>query len=495
MVGVRFSPERPRGLPLSRRLLPLLALLSVLLPLLAPPLVGAQSPGPDTRELRTTYFTIQYDPSDYRGAEWYAGVVDGVYDDVTELFGYRPATPISFRLTSSVAEYARENPLGINPGVLAHMNTRERELGVVSPRLAAAGGRLATDTIRHELTHLIVSELSNGRLTVGFHEGIAQYVEHDHPDRESLITVLQRAHDGGRLMSWQDLNDRDQFYGDIATGYAQAFAVATFLVERPDGFPMFRRFLTLLGQGQAWPAALERAYGRSVADLEAEWRAGLPQFLAGGWQNYGLRDWNPEPARQLLATGDYAGAAAALERSLALYESRGVTARVERIRPDLERARTGRDAAEAFATGETELADGNFPAAEAAYAAALRDYETVGDTNRATVARGRLDAARTGLAAATRLAEARAALSASDIFGAQRAAAAAAEGFALAGDPERQAEAEAILDAATGVRRWLGLAGLVAGAVLLTGFALWSRRLAGPARPRDLFPEQPGPAL
>lgn len=495
MVGVRFSPKRPLGFRLSRRLPPLLALLSVLLPLLAPPPVGAQSPDAELRELRTKYFTIQYDPSDYRGAEWYAGVIDGVYDDVTELFGHRPATPISFRLTSSVEEYARENPIGINPGVLAHMNTRERELGVVSPRLAAAGERLATDTIRHELTHLVVSELSNGRLTVGFHEGIAQYVEHDHPDRESLITVLQRAHDGGRLMSWQDLNDREQFYGDIATGYAQAFAVAAFLVERPDGFPTFRRFLTLLGQGQAWPAALEDAYGRRVADLEAEWRAGLPQFLAGGWQNYGLRDWNPESARQLLATGDYVGAASALERSLALYESLGVMARAERIRPDLERARTGRAAAEVFAAGEAELAAGNFSAAEAAYTTAVRDYEAIGDADRTTVARDRLSAAQTGAAAATRLGEARAALSASDIFGAQRAASAAVEGFALAGDQARQAEAEAILDTATSVRRILGAAGLAAGAALLAGLALWTRRLTRAPRPRDLFPEQPGPVL
>ncbi|MFN8477278.1 MAG: hypothetical protein U0074_05530 [Kouleothrix sp.] len=37
------------------------------------------------------------------------------------------------------------------------------------------------NNVRHELTHIVVAELADDRLSTGFQEGIAQYVEQPAP--------------------------------------------------------------------------------------------------------------------------------------------------------------------------------------------------------------------------------------------------------------------------------------------------------------------------
>ena len=461
-----------------------------------PAAAGAQ--GPDTRELRTKYFSIQYSPADYRGAEWYAGVVDGVYDDITELFDYRPATPITFRLLATIESYVQTNPAGVNPGVLAHINTRDRELGVASPRLAAVGGQLATDTIRHELTHLIVSELTQGRLPIGFHEGIAQYVERDHEGRESLIETLRQASQAGKLLDWPSWNTRGRFYSDIATGYAQSYAVLAFLAEQPEGLRAFRRFLHLQGEGLDWSTALERAYGKSVAALETEWRATLPAFLDGGWRTNALAAWDPAPSLKLLAAGDYAAAEEGLQRSLRLYETLERPARADRIRAALEQAQAGRQASETLAQADQLLPAHDFAAAGDAFGRAAALYERSGDAARSEVARRGREIALTGAAGLEHLARAQAAFQAGQYLAARAEAAQAASDLGRAGDQARRAEAERIWHQTATIQRGLGVAALGAGGALLALLALFALRRRQRTRPAwltQLTAESPGPAL
>ena len=469
-------------------------LLLIMITLVAWP-AAARADEPDTRELRTKYFSIQYSPSDYRGAEWYAGVVDAVYEDITDLFDYRPATPITFRLLPTIESYVRANPVGVNPGVLAHINTRDRELGVASPRLAAVGGQLATDTIRHELTHLIASELTGGRLPIGFHEGLAQYVERDHVEREALIETLRRARDANKLLSWESWNTRGRFYSDIDTGYAQSYAILAFLADQPEGLRAFRRFLHLQGAGQDWPAALEQAYGKSVTTLETEWRAALPAFLDGGWRTNALAAWDLAPSLKLLAAGDYAAAEDGLQRSLRLYEMLERPAQADRARAALEQARAGRQAGEALARADELLGANEFTAAEDAFSQAAALYERSGDASRAEAARQGREIALAGRAGQDHLARARAALDAGQYLAARSEAAQAASDLSRAGDQARRAEAERIWHEAAVVQRNLGLAALGAGAGLLAILALRRRRRPRPAWLAQLTAESPGPAL
>lgn len=451
---------------------------------------------PETRELRTNYFSIHYSPSDFRGAEWYAGVVDGVYEDLTDLFDHRPATPITFRLIPTIQGYVEANPMGVNPGVLAHLNMQERELGVASPRLAAAGGRLATDTIRHELTHLIAAELTRGQLPIGFQEGIAQYVERDGEGREGLIDVLRKARTDNKLLTWSRWNDRRGFYADIGIGYAESYAVMAFLADQPDGLVKFRQFAGFLAGGQRWPRALERAYGKDLAALEAEWLASLPAFLETGWQQNRLSSWDLDPALRQLTAGDYAGAEAGLQRSLDLFQALGRTARADRAREALDRAKAGRQAGEVLTRAEDRLATSDYATADAAFEQAATLYDRAGDATRAEAARegrGVADAGRTGLDHLTR---ARTALDDNRFLAARAEAAEAAAHLGRAGADERRAEAESIWQTAADVQRNVGLASLGAGVLAVLAVAgLWRRRSRAVDWIAPLIAEPPAPRL
>lgn len=475
-----------------RRLCPAFVLLALIVGLFWPAAVRADEH--ETRELRTKYFTILYGATDYRGAEWYAAVVDGVYDDLTELFGHHPAPPITLRFLPTIEAYARANPAGVHPGVLAHINTRDRELGFASSRLSALGGTLAVDTIRHELTHLIVDEISAGNLPIGFNEGIAQYVEREPVERERQIETLRRARSSRQLLSWQSLNTPERFYREIAVGYAQAYSVLAFLAEQPNGVNAFRQFVRTLGEGYNWPVALERAYGRSAVRLESEWRSWLPSFLDHGWRKNVLAAWDLGPALRQIAAGDYAAAEVSLEEAVRLAESLQRPARAVQARTALDQARAGRTATDAWVRAEERLAARDYAAAAPAYAEAAGGFERAGVPGRATLARRAREIALAGSNGRQHLTRAKSAAESHQYVTARAAAERAVIDLGAAGDTGGRAEAERIWETAAAGQRTLGVIALIAGAGLV--YVLFPRRRGDrPEWIAQLTAERPAPRL
>jgi hypothetical protein len=277
---------------------------------------GALAQDSDWRERQTERFAILYIDGDQATAEHYAGFVDSIYDEIAAVFGHKTRTPVTLRLYPSLERYQEANPLARElTGVVAHADFRRHELVVVLPQTLRQTPEEVQNNIRHELTHLVAAELSDDRLNVGFQEGVAQYVERPAPELEQRVAALQRAYDGDQLLGWSDLDDRDQVYRNPEVSYPQSLSMVAFLVER-FSFAKLREFLTIAARSSGYRSALERAYGATPDDLEQQWRAWLPGYLAGGYKRNALTAYDLSGVEAMLRQGRYADAKTELETAI-----------------------------------------------------------------------------------------------------------------------------------------------------------------------------------
>ncbi|MDW8148451.1 MAG: hypothetical protein RMJ48_19410 [Roseiflexaceae bacterium] len=189
---------------------------------LIPAPVQAQATLPQWYELRTQKFAILYADGDLAHAEKYAAFVDEVYDEITSIFGHAVPTPVTLRLYPTRHAYDAANPLAASvQGIIAHADFRRNEVVVILDQTTGQSPEEIKNNVRHELTHIVLAELSANRLNVGFHEGIAQYVERPSPELERKVAALRQALERDALLPWSALDDRDQIYGSPQVGYPQ----------------------------------------------------------------------------------------------------------------------------------------------------------------------------------------------------------------------------------------------------------------------------------
>src|SRR3954451_14826609 len=181
----------------------------------------------------TAYFTIYYTAAGTEAMERYAAVVDGLYEYVAAAFDHGPTAPVPLRLYPTTRAYAAVNPIArYVEGVVAHADTHVGEIGIAVDRVDRAGAQTLRDTVRHELMHLTLTELSDERLPIGFQEGLAQYAEKEADDRRRLAESLRTAGPKGQLLSWDALNDQPRFLRRMNVAYPEALLMVTFLIDR-----------------------------------------------------------------------------------------------------------------------------------------------------------------------------------------------------------------------------------------------------------------------
>ncbi len=137
------------------------------------------------------------------------------------------------------------------------------------------------NNIRHELTHIIAADLSDGRLTTPWQEGIAQYVERPTEQLEAKMQLMQQLISSGGLLSWSQLNTPGATYADPRVGYPESLTIVAFLVQR-NGLAQFRSFVEAWQQKPNYRNALAAVYGMSAEDLEREWQDQLPAIRHAG---------------------------------------------------------------------------------------------------------------------------------------------------------------------------------------------------------------------
>ncbi|MGQ9826787.1 MAG: peptidase MA family metallohydrolase [Roseiflexus sp.] len=298
------------------RLLTATIVLLALAIFLPPALVQGQATLPQWYELRTQRFAILYVDGDLARAEEYATFVDEVYDEITLVFNHAAPTPVTLRLYPNRRAYDAANPLAASvQGIIAHADFRRNEVVVILDQTDAQTPEEIKNNVRHELTHIVLAELSANRLNVGFHEGIAQYVERPSPELERKAMALRRALERDELLPWSALDDRDQIYGSPQIGYPQTLSIIAFLVERYS-FVKLREFIAVSGRSSGYRSALERVYGTPATDLERMWREWLPLYLDGGFRHNALIEYDLTPIETLVTDGRYVEARRELELAI-----------------------------------------------------------------------------------------------------------------------------------------------------------------------------------
>jgi hypothetical protein len=446
------------------RSIALALLIALLVAFLAPGEARAQAGG--WRERDTASFTIIYTPAEEREAERYAGFTDAVYDEVSTAFSYRTPPPLTLRLYPTGDDYYQANPAARSvPGIVAHADFRRRELVVIVERTRQQTDEEVRNNVRHELTHIVAADLSEGRLNTGFQEGIAQYLERPAPELESKIAALRLAADQGRLLPWSAFDDRDAIYAAPEVSYPQSLAVVAFLVDR-DGFAKLREFLTVSARSSGYRSALERAYGASVTDLESEWLQWLPGYLSGGYTSSALDSYDLSYARGLLEQGNYPAAATELAQAIdwiarhADTQPAEVAAEAERLKAH---AAEGMRATQLAEDARKSLEAGDYERARQLIGQARLSLVRIGDTRQGAVLDIYQQRALRGIAASEQLVQASELARSLRFPQARDMADLSAHEFAALGDQLRLANAVALRQSLDSRQRLAGVLLMAAG--------------------------------
>src|SRR5688572_11039309 len=259
---------------------------------------------------------------------WYASAVELAYQDVQDVFkaaleetGTKPREEIVITLYGDDAAYARANPVaGREEGVLGHAQPSEGVIGVAVARLRDKSEGFRRDAIRHELAHVALGDLSSQRLPIGFQEGIAQYLERDIDQRRRFAAAVRRGREAEQLLSFVDLNRQRPFLSAAGRAYPQSYSMVVYLAER-YGFGQVIRLVTTIREVNTLDEAVRRVFERSLAEIEADWKAFLPGYLDQSWSRNDLDLWALGEPRRLLGEGKYAEARDLYDRADALFNS------------------------------------------------------------------------------------------------------------------------------------------------------------------------------
>jgi hypothetical protein len=426
-------------------------------------------------ERATAYFTILYTPGHEGTAQIYADFVDSVYEETSTLFGHRTGTPLTLRLYPTFESYYAVNPLARNmQGVVAHADFRRRELAVVLPQTESQNPDQVRNNIRHELTHIIASELSGNQLNTGFQEGIAQYIELPTADTDRKKQLLARDYANNTLMSWSNFENREAIYGSPEQGYPQSLAAVTFLIET-YGFDQFRAFLVNSASSSGYRSALEQTYGASSSELEEQWRAWIPSYLDGSFvQNATGAGLELSYSRRLLEAGNYARATEELEQAVSVLRESQQQEKLNEAKQLLETSRTGQFAEQRATEAYIALQNANYAEARNLIEQARMRYVSIGDTRQEQVLATWAERAERGLIAQQQLAQASADADSFRLPEAQASADAAAAEFQRLGDEARLNEAMTLRESVHGMQRIAGLV-LVGVGMLGVIVSLWWR--------------------
>lgn len=421
----------------------------LLLGLLAP-VTALRAQTVDWQERRTLLFTILYPAGAEATAEQYAQFVDSTYDEAAALWDYRTDPPIVLRIYPTMELYYEANPIAARlPGVVAHAHTGRREISIAIPQTLGQSAEEISNNVRHELTHIIAADLSGGRLTTPWQEGIAQFVEHPSAQLDEKMQLMRQIITEDRLLSWRDLNQPGATYADPRIGYPQSLTIVAFLIQR-NGMARFREFVEAMQESSGYRSALGQVYGASADVLEKEWLAALPQFVTAGYRSGADSNlpttFDLDPPTQLVAQGDYTGAIRLLRGLIPTIQAANDATVLQRAKSLLARAETGQRATGLAFDARAALLRGDYPTATEASQAGQRHFDSIGQTEQVALLREYEQLAGRGIVAETELNQAGALLRRFKVLEARDQLVRAYTTFVELGDQNRASQAQTTLN-------------------------------------------------
>ncbi len=204
--------------------------------------------------------------------------MERAFADMVRRYGFTPKLPVTLEL------YADRSDFGIRTVGLPDIGVLGVCFGQVITAMSPATGNINWGMVLwHELGHVFAIQLSNSRVPRWFTEGLSEYETLlARPDwRRENDADLYGAVSAGTLASIGALNSEfmqpDQ--NAVVVAYFQSAVTIEYLAQT-YGFPKIVEGLKLYGKGQETPAVLKAMTGKSIAQLDADFRAYLDIRLA-----------------------------------------------------------------------------------------------------------------------------------------------------------------------------------------------------------------------
>lgn len=230
--------------------------------------------------------------------------LESAFEELTQLFGYTPPTPIRVELYPRVETLGKVSSLTVKAiktsGTIALC--KYNRLMVVSPRDLVYGYDW-TDTLAHELIHLLITQKSRNKVPIWLHEGLAKHYEglwrkgHKPALTRSSEDLLARALEKDALISFEDMSPSMALLPSqeaTATAFAEVFTVIEFLEQR-RGRGVAEQLVALMGQGKSDKEAVAAVAGVPWRRFQPTWE----QFL----KTKGLRKLDDAFDQRLLFRG------------------------------------------------------------------------------------------------------------------------------------------------------------------------------------------------
>ena len=204
--------------------------------------------------------------------------MERAFADMSRRYGFTPKTPVVLEL------YADREDYGIRTVGLPDLGALGVCFGQVITAMSPSTGNINWGMVMwHELAHVFAIQLSRSRVPRWFTEGLAEY--------ETLIARPE----------WRRENDAD-LYGALANGTLASIGALSSEFVQPDssavmvayyqsavtieflvgtyGFPKIVEALKLFGQGKENADVLKAITGKTIAQLDADFRKYLDVRLA-----------------------------------------------------------------------------------------------------------------------------------------------------------------------------------------------------------------------
>ncbi len=411
--------------------------------------------------------------------ETYGAYAETAYDEISLLFKTTADRKISVYVYADVAAFstavAALNRNEID-GIDAVADPRNLDIAIDLQRFMGRPALEAENQLRHATSHILVGIATGFNIPRGFDEGIALYVERfNTPKVARFAALVQVADQRGPLASWVDLNRLTPSPSEEKSIEAQAYGTIAYLIQY-HSLADFQRFLAQMKTTPGYRDAIKEVYAPADSTaLERQWKEKAHLWATVDWRTNYVAGFNLEPAKDLLAEGNYRAAQDMLVLSETLFKDIDDQARRDEVAKLKQSCAIGIQAEALMADTQQALERHTYDRAESYLAKAKAQYDQLPPEQRPDELIARYEELASAGAEATMKLDAATGLSQSwgDYREAREAAQDAGETFAVLGDDERRTEAESILsDLDTRQRRLVLMLGALA-VLTLAWLSLW----------------------
>jgi len=211
-------------------------------------------------------------------ARYLEPTMERAFADMVKRYGFTPKTPVVLELYADKTDYA------VRTAGLPDIAALGVCFGQVITAMSPATGDINWGMVLwHELGHVFAIQLSNSRVPRWFTEGLSEYETLvARPDwRRENDADLYGAVANNTLPSIGDLNS--EFMQPDTNAVVVAYFLSAVTVEwlaRTYGFPKIVEALKLYGTGKETPAVLKQITGKTIAQLDVDFRKYLEIRLA-----------------------------------------------------------------------------------------------------------------------------------------------------------------------------------------------------------------------